>query len=82
MGIFAKKNVIWRRGDRKSLSWFAISMDIQLRARSCALHRQRLLVNAHLRTWLAAMGQAAVRFFAVEHISADDRSRDPGASAP
>lgn len=62
----AKKNE-FGESDRKSLSWFAISMDIQL-----LLGLVLYIGNNWWRTFenmAAAMGQAATRFYAVEHIS-------------
>lgn len=65
MGIFGKRD--FTEGDRKSLSWFAISMDIQL-VLGLVLYFWKGYLNV-FQNMANAMGQAAVRFFAVEHIT-------------
>lgn len=49
--------------DRKSLSWFAISMDVQL-----LLGLVLYISNGWWSTLPGGMSQSAVRFFAVEHL--------------
>jgi hypothetical protein len=65
MGMFQKSE--FSESDRKSLSWFAITLDIQL-----LLGLVLYIANGWWRVFQNmsnAMGQASVRFFAVEHIS-------------
>ena len=63
MGIFQKRD--FTEQDRKSLSWFAISMDVQL------LIGLVLFIGngwiSQFQNMSNAMSQAAVRFFLIEH---------------
>jgi hypothetical protein len=63
MGIFQKRD--FTEQDRKSLSWFAISMDVQL-----LIGLVLFIGNNWWRTFqnmANAMSQSNVRFFAIEH---------------
>lgn len=60
MGVFQRRD--FTEQDRKSLSWFAISMDIQL-----LIGLVLYVANGWWSTLPGGMGQSAVRFFAIEH---------------
>lgn len=63
MGIFQKRD--FTEQDRKSLSWFAISMDVQLLI-GLVLFIGRGWLN-QFQNMSSAMSQAALRFFVIEH---------------
>jgi hypothetical protein len=66
MGLFGKKE--WTETDRKSLSFYAIGMDIQL-VLGLLLYFVVSPLMANIRSNMgAAMSDSSLRFFAVEHL--------------
>ncbi|MEI2652496.1 MAG: hypothetical protein V9G12_10135 [Microthrixaceae bacterium] len=66
MGVFGKRE--FTETDRKALSFYAIGMDIQLLLGLLLYFFLSPITTAAFGNFGAAMGNSAVRFFAVEHI--------------
>ena len=64
--LFGKKE--WNALDQKSLSWFAISLDIQLLL-GLVLYIVSPLMQSAMGDMGAAMRDSNLRFFAVEHVT-------------
>lgn len=67
MGLFGKKE--FTEADRKSLSFYTISMDIQLLVGLLLYLVLSPITTGAFGNFGAAMGDDTLRFFAVEHIS-------------
>jgi hypothetical protein len=66
MGLFGKKE--WTETDRKSLSFYAIGMDIQLVLGLLLYFVVSPFMDNIRSNFGAAMGESSLRFFAVEHL--------------
>jgi hypothetical protein len=66
MGLFGKKE--WSETDRRSLSFYAIGMDIQLVLGLLLYFVVSPFMDGIRADFGAAMGNSATRFFAVEHL--------------
>lgn len=66
MGVFGKRE--FTESDRKSLSFYAIGMDIQLVLGLVLYFFLSPITQAAFQDFGGAMGNSAIRYFAVEHI--------------
>lgn len=66
MGVFGKRE--FANGDRQALSFYAISMDIQLVLGLILYFFLSPLTMGAMGNFGAAMGDSTLRFFAVEHL--------------